>query len=123
MPTGYYQQARNGVKRLPRYGKPILFNRRRVGAGLTSTKWSGRELSGGIRNSSPGVVCWTRPTSFRGPTMDTPPRIIRLARQEKRARTFDVTNSMAQHERRGRYAMVIHQRWLRIMGSSISTCA
>ena len=55
--------------------------------------------------------------------MDTPTRIIRLARQEKRARTFDETNSMGQHERRGRFAMAIHQRWLRIMGSLISTCA
>jgi len=55
--------------------------------------------------------------------MDTPKRIIRLARQERRAGTFNQANSMAQHERRGRFAMAIHQRWLRIMGGSISTCA
>jgi len=64
MPTGCYQQATKGVKLLPRYGKPILFNGRRIGAGPTSTRLSRRELSGEIRNSSPGVVCQTQPTSF-----------------------------------------------------------
>ena len=55
--------------------------------------------------------------------MDTPTRIIRLARQEKRARTFDETNSMPQHERRARFAITIHRRWLCIMGGSISAFA
>jgi hypothetical protein len=40
MPTGCYQQARNGVKRVLWYGKLILFNGRRISAGPTSTRWS-----------------------------------------------------------------------------------
>jgi hypothetical protein len=38
MPTGFYQQARNRVKRLLQLGKPILVNRRRTVAKPTSTK-------------------------------------------------------------------------------------
>lgn len=53
--------------------------------------------------------------------MDTPKRIIRLARQKKRAGVFDQANSMAQHERRARFAMAIHHRWLRIMNNGSIT--
>ena len=54
--------------------------------------------------------------------MDTPKKIIRLARQETRAGTFDQANSMTQHERRARFAMAIHHRWLRVMNNgSITT--
>lgn len=52
--------------------------------------------------------------------MDTPKRINRLARQEKRAGKFDQANSMAQHERRARFAMAIHHRWLLIMDATVS---
>ncbi len=53
--------------------------------------------------------------------MDTPKRIIRLARQERRAGTLDQANSMPQHERRARFAMAIHRRWLQIMGNGSIT--
>jgi hypothetical protein len=44
-PTEFRQQARNRVEQHYQYAKPILFNRRWIGAGPTSTRWSGNYSS------------------------------------------------------------------------------
>lgn len=47
-------------------------------------------------------------------------RVIRLARQERKSYIFNARQSMAQHERRGRFAMAIHRRWNAVMNEQVT---